>query len=84
MKIGIEAASFFVPSLYLEIKDLAEKRGIELAKLEKGLGLKRMAFPDVHEDAATFAAEALLKLIDRKSTRLNSSHSRASRMPSSA
>lgn len=63
MKIGIEAASFFVPSLYLEIKDLAEKRGIELAKLEKGLGLKRMAFPDVHEDAATFAAEALLKLI---------------------
>lgn len=63
MKIGIEAASFFVPTLYLEIKDLAEKRGIEPAKLEKGLGLKKMAFPDVHEDAATFAAEALLKLI---------------------
>lgn len=62
-KIGIEAASFFVPSLYLEIKDLAEKRGIEPAKLEKGLGLKKMAFPDVHEDAATFAAEALLRLI---------------------
>ncbi len=62
-KIGIEAASFFVPSLYLEIKDLAEQRGIEPAKLEKGLGLKRMAFPDVHEDAATFAAEALLRLI---------------------
>lgn len=63
LNIGIEAASFFVPSLYLEIKDLAEKRGIEPAKLEKGLGLKKMAFPDVHEDAATFAAEALLKLI---------------------
>jgi 3-hydroxy-3-methylglutaryl CoA synthase len=41
MKIGIEAASFFVPTLYLEIKDLAEKRGIEPAKLEKGLGLKK-------------------------------------------
>jgi len=50
-------------SLYLEIKDLAEKRGIEPAKLEKGLGLHKMGFPDVHEDAATFAAEALLKLI---------------------
>ena len=62
-KIGIEAASFFVPSLYLEIKDLAEKRGIEPAKLEKGLGLHKMAFPDVHEDTATLAAEALLKLI---------------------
>lgn len=63
-KAGIEAASFFVPSLYLEIKDLAEKRGIEAAKLEKGLGLKKMAFPDVHEDAATYAAEALYRLIN--------------------
>ena len=63
MTFGIEAASYHVPSLYLEIKDLAEKRGIEPAKLEKGLGLHKMGFPDVHEDAATFAAEALLKLI---------------------
>lgn len=64
MTFGIEAASCYVPSLYLEIKDLAEKRGIEPAKLEKGLGLHKMGFPDVHEDAATFAAEALLKLIE--------------------
>ena len=69
MIYGIEAASFHVPSLYLEIKDLAEKRNIEPAKLEKGLGLHKMAFPDVHEDAATFAAEALLKLI--KDNQLN-------------
>lgn len=69
MTFGIEAASFYVPSLYLEIKDLAERRGIEPAKLEKGLGLHKMALPDVHEDAATFAAEALLKLI--KDYRLN-------------
>lgn len=62
-KAGIEAASFFVPSLYLEIKDLAEHRGIEAAKLEKGLGLHKMAFPDVHEDAATYAAEALYRLL---------------------
>ena len=63
MSVGIDAASYHVPSLYLEIKDLAEKRNIEPAKLEKGLGLHKMAFPDVHEDSATFAAEALLKLI---------------------
>lgn len=63
MTFGIEAVSYHVPSLYLEIKDLAEQRGIDPAKLEKGLGLHKMAFPDVHEDAATFAAEALLKLI---------------------
>ncbi|EJL73546.1 hydroxymethylglutaryl-CoA synthase family protein [Chryseobacterium populi] len=64
MSFGIEAASYHAPSLYLEIKDLAEKRRIEPAKLEKGLGLHKMGFPDVHEDAATFAAEALLKLIN--------------------
>lgn len=63
MNIGIEAASFYVPKLYLNIKDLAEKRGIEAAKLEKGLGLHKMALADVHEDSATFAAESLLKLI---------------------
>ncbi|WP_066441280.1 hydroxymethylglutaryl-CoA synthase family protein [Chryseobacterium sp. CCH4-E10] len=63
MTFGIEAASYHIPSLYLEIKDLAEKRGIEPAKLEKGLGLHKMGIPDVHEDAATLAAEALLKLI---------------------
>lgn len=63
MAFGIEAASYYVPSLYLEIKDLAEERGIDPAKLEKGLGLHKMGLPDVHEDAATFAAEALLKLI---------------------
>lgn len=63
MSFGIEAASYYVPSLYLEIRDLAEKRGIDPAKLEKGLGLHKMGFPDVHEDVATFAAEALLKLI---------------------
>lgn len=64
MNFGIEAASYYVPSLYLEIKSLAEKRGIEPAKLEKGLGLHKMGFPDVHEDTATFAAEALLRLIN--------------------
>ena len=53
MNFGIEAASYYVPSLYLEIQDLAAQRNIEAAKLEKGLGLHKMAFPDVHEDAAT-------------------------------
>lgn len=63
MTIGLEAASYYIPSLYLKINELAEKRNIDPAKLEKGLGLKKMALPDTHEDAATFAAEALLKLI---------------------
>jgi len=63
MKVGIEAASFYVPHLYLEIEELAKNRDLDSVKLRKGLGLHKMAFPDVHEDAATFAAEALLRLI---------------------
>ena len=63
MKYGIEAASIYVPHIYLPIKDLAIQRNIDPDKLEIGLGLKKMAVLDVHEDTATIAANALLKLI---------------------
>ncbi|MDL1913742.1 MAG: hydroxymethylglutaryl-CoA synthase family protein [Bergeyella sp.] len=63
MGFGVEAASYYVPSLYLDIKDLAKHRAIEPEKLQKGLGLLKMALPDAHEDTATFAAEAILKLL---------------------
>jgi hydroxymethylglutaryl-CoA synthase len=62
-KVGIDAISFDVPKIYLEIKDLAELRGIEAAKLEYGLGLKKMSFPDAHQDIVVFAANAVRKLI---------------------
>ncbi|WP_413533800.1 hydroxymethylglutaryl-CoA synthase family protein [Empedobacter brevis] len=63
MKYGIEAVSIYVPHIYLPIKDLAIQRNIDPDKLEIGLGLKKMAVLDVHEDTATIAANALLKLI---------------------
>lgn len=62
---GIDDLAFYVPKLYLPIADLAEKRNLEYAKLNKGLGLSQMAVPDVHEDAATMAANAVVQLIDR-------------------
>lgn len=62
---GIDDLAFYVPKLYLPIADLAEKRNLEYAKLDKGLGLSQMAVPDVHEDAATMAANAVVQLIDR-------------------
>ncbi|MEL7118091.1 MAG: hydroxymethylglutaryl-CoA synthase [Bacteroidota bacterium] len=61
--VGIDDMVAYLPALYLPIETLAEKRAIEYAKLNKGLGLKEMSFPDVHEDAATMAANAVLKLI---------------------
>jgi len=63
IKAGIDAIAFYVPELYVDIKDLALARSIAPEKLQKGLGLQKMAIPDVGEDAATFAAQALIELI---------------------
>ncbi|SCY58044.1 hydroxymethylglutaryl-CoA synthase family protein [Flavobacterium caeni] len=64
MKIGIDALAFNVASLHLPIAVLAEKRNIDPEKLEKGLGLLKMTFPDVHQDSVVFAANALTKLVE--------------------
>lgn len=65
LSIGIDDMAFYVPKLYLDIRTLAEKRNISYEKLSQGLGLFKMALPDVHEDAATMAAEAVSELIER-------------------
>ena len=65
LQFGIDDISFYVPKLYLPIGVLAEHRGVEFAKLNKGLGLNKMAFNDVHEDVATMGANAALELIQR-------------------
>ena len=67
MKIGIDALAYYVPQQYLPIESLAEARNIEYAKLNKGLGLTSMSFPDVDEDAATMGANAVLNLFTTES-----------------
>ncbi len=63
--VGIDAITYYVPQLYVSMDDLATARGIYAEKLKTGLGLKKMAVPDIDEDAATFAANALLNLIQQ-------------------
>jgi len=63
MKVGIDAVSFYVPSVYLPIASLAAARNIDPDKLTLGLGLEKMALPESGEDAATMAAEALYALL---------------------
>ena len=60
---GIDAIAFYVPQLYVSMDYLAEARGIPAEKLKRGLGLEKMAVPNIGEDAATFAANALLDLL---------------------
>lgn len=68
---GIHAISFYVPSLYLSINEIAEARKISPDKLTKGLGLQKMAIADVGEDTATMAANALLSLIEKNNINPN-------------
>jgi len=67
--VGIDDMALYVPKLYLPIESLAKARNLEYTKLNKGLGLTRMAVPDVHEDAATMAANAVDQLIERNQLR---------------
>jgi hydroxymethylglutaryl-CoA synthase len=69
LPVGIDDMAAYVPSLYLDIRDLANARGIQYEKLANGLGLLKMAFPDVHEDAATMAAEAIAELMEKNGLR---------------
>lgn len=63
--VGIDDISVYIPGLCLDIDDLARARGIDPAKMRKGLGLSAMSIPDASEDVVTMAAEALLQLVDR-------------------
>ena len=61
--VGIDDMAAHLPHIFLQIEDLSIARNIEYAKLNKGLGLTAMSLADVHEDAATMAANAIRKLI---------------------
>ncbi len=63
IKVGIDSISYYVPSLYVDIEELATARNIPSEKLVKGLGLKKMATPDYDEDSASIAANSLYRLI---------------------
>ena len=63
--IGIEDLACYVPYYYLGIKELSEQRNISFDKLNKGLGLEKMAIANRMEDAATMAANAVKMLIER-------------------
>ena len=64
-KVGIDDIAAYVPKLYLGAEELARARGIDPSKIIDGLGVEEMAVPDAHEDAATMAAMAALKLMEK-------------------
>ncbi|MBS4750574.1 hydroxymethylglutaryl-CoA synthase [Carnobacteriaceae bacterium zg-ZUI78] len=64
MKIGIDKIGFYAPSMYLDMVDLANARGVEPEKFTIGLGQEEMAVPPLYEDAVTMAANAALSILE--------------------
>lgn len=67
--IGIDDIAHYVPRLYLDAKELAEARGLDPNYIVKGLGIEKIAILDSYEDAATMAAMATLRLIEKNDLR---------------
>jgi hydroxymethylglutaryl-CoA synthase len=58
MQAGLESLGIAVPPTYVELAELARARGVAPGKYVDGLGVTRMAVPQVEEDTVTLAARA--------------------------
>lgn len=62
--VGIDAISFYAPSYYLDLRALAETRGVDRNKYLLGLGQEKMAVAPPDEDIVTMGASAAKPLLD--------------------
>lgn len=62
-KVGIDALGYYSPQYYLDLKILADKRGVDVNKFYDGLGQYKMAVPPPDEDIVTMAANAALRTL---------------------
>ena len=65
MAVGIDDLSLYVPRLYVDAEDFANARGIDAAKLQRGLGIEQMAIVDANQDPACLAANACLQIMQK-------------------
>ncbi|MBF0848712.1 hydroxymethylglutaryl-CoA synthase, partial [Streptococcus danieliae] len=64
MKIGIDKIGFAMPDKYLDIRDLANARGIDPDKFTKGLMQLEMAISPRTQDIVTLAARAAAEILN--------------------
>lgn len=57
-KVGIDTASFYTSHYYLDLKTLAQARGIDVDKFYIGMGQRKMAVTPPDEDIISMAANA--------------------------
>jgi len=65
MAAGIDDISIYIPRLYVDAADFAEARGLDPAKLQRGLGVSQMAMVDTNQDPACLAANACLRIMQK-------------------
>lgn len=63
VKVGIERIAFYTSHYALDLRDLANVRGIDADKFLVGLGQHKMAVPPPGEDVVTMAANAALRAL---------------------
>jgi hydroxymethylglutaryl-CoA synthase len=64
MAVGIEAMACHVPRYFIDLKNLADARGVDPVKYSDGLGQRKMAIATPAEDAVYLAANAARKAIE--------------------
>ncbi len=65
MTAGIDDIAIYIPRLFVDAADFASARGLDPAKLQRGLGVSQMAMVDTNQDPACLAANACLKLMKK-------------------
>lgn len=65
MAAGIDDIAIYIPRLYVDAADFADGRGMDPAKLQKGLGVSQMAIVDTNQDPACLAANACLQIMQK-------------------
>ncbi len=65
MVAGIDDIAIYIPRLYVDAEDFAASRGLDPAKLQKGLGVSQMAIVDTNQDPACLAANACLTIMQK-------------------
>ena len=55
MKTGIDQISFYTSQYFLDLKTLAEARGVDPEKFYSGIGQEKMGIPPPDEDVVTIS-----------------------------
>ena len=66
MSVGIDKINFFTPNAYVDLKELAQKRGIDPNKFIIGIGQSQMAVQPKTQDTYTMAANAALPMLTKE------------------